>query len=312
MADAGRAVHPKGVYVSVITTKQLSRHYGQRVGIDDVNLEIGEGEVFGFLGPNGAGKTTTIRLLLGFLRPTLGRASICGWDCWAESPRVKREVGYLPGDLRLYPWTTGNTLLKIAERVRHTDLRANGRALADRFQLEMDLRVRKMSRGMRQKLGLIMAMVHNPRLLILDEPTSGLDPLMQDELANCLRERAAAGQTVFFSSHTLSEVESLCDRVAIVRQGQIIADEALQSLRGRARRMVELVFPDEAAAARVQLPEFLNLKRRDGCRCHCELVGQTPPLIAWAGQQTIEDISISQPDLESLFRKFYESSSEPQ
>ena len=298
--------------MSIITTQQLSRRYGRRVGIDAVNLDIGEGEIFGFLGPNGAGKTTTIRLLLGFLRPTVGRASIRGLDCWLESPRIKREVGYLPGDLRLYPWITGRTALKIIGRVRGADLRAGGADLADRFQLEMDLPVRKMSRGMRQKLGLIMALVHKPRLLILDEPTSGLDPLMQVELANCLRERASAGHTVFFSSHTLSEVETLCDRVAIVRQGRIIADTTLESLRGRARRIVELVFADSETAAGVELPGFLKLDRRDGRRYYCELEGPTGPLVRWAVQQAIEDISISRPDLESLFRKFYESSSEPQ
>ena len=157
-----------------------------------------------------------------------------------------------------------------------------------------------------------MALVHKPRLLILDEPSSGLDPLMQAELANCLRELASVGHTVFFSSHTLSEVETLCDRVAFVRQGHIIADETLQSLRGRARRNVELVFSDRETAARVQLPCFLKLNRRDGCQCYCELDGPTPPLIGWAAQQAIEDISISQPDLESLFRKFYQSASEPQ
>ena len=297
---------------TIIRTEQLSRHYGRRVGIDAVNLDIGEGEIFGFIGPNGAGKTTTIRLLLGFLRPTLGRASISSLDCWLESPRIKREVGYLPGDLRLYPWITGRTVLKIIGRVRGADLRASGADLADRFQLEMDLQVRKMSRGMRQKLGLLMALVHNPRLLILDEPTSGLDPLMQVELANCLRELASAGHTVFFSSHTLSEVESLCDRVAVVRQGHIIADETLQSLRGRARRIVEIVLADEETAACVQLPDFLKLNRRDGRQCYCELEGPTPPLICWAAQQAIEDMSISPPDLESLFRKFYESSLEPQ
>jgi len=298
--------------MNIITTEQLSRRYGGRMGIDAVNLDIAEGEIFGFLGPNGAGKTTTIRLLLGFLRPTLGRARVFGLDCWRESPRIKREVGYLPGDLRLYPWITGQTALKIIGRVRGTDLRASGADLADRFQLEMNLRVRKMSRGMRQKLGLIIALVHKPRLLILDEPSSGLDPLMQAELANCLRELASAGHTVFFSSHTLSEAESLCDRVAIVRQGHIIADEAIQSLRGRARRMVELVFPNSETAASLPLPSFLKLNRQDGRRCFCELEGTTPPLIGWAAKQAIEDISISPPDLESVFRRFYQSSTSPQ
>ena len=215
--------------MSIITTQALSRRYGRRLGIESANLEIGAGEIFGFLGPNGAGKTTTIRLLLGFLRPTYGCASIIGLDCWQESPRIKREVGYLPGDLRLYPWLTAHRALKIIGLVRGVDLYAAGADLAERFQLELDLPVRKMSRGTRQKLGLVMALAHKPRLLILDEPTSGLDPLMQVELAKCLRELAAVGHTVFFSSHTLSEVEALCDRVAIVRKGRIIADETLDS-----------------------------------------------------------------------------------
>jgi ABC-2 type transport system ATP-binding protein len=202
--------------------------------------------------------------------------------------------------------------LKIIGRVRGADLRASGTQLAERFQLEMNLCVRKMSRGMRQKLGLVMALVHRPRVLILDEPTSGLDPLMQDELASYLRELATAGHTVFFSSHKLSEVESLCDRVAIVRQGQIIADQTLQSLRARARRTVELVFADSEMAARAELPSFLTHDRQEGRRCYYELEGPTPPLVRWAAQQPIEDISISQPDLETLFRKLYRAPMEPQ
>ena len=298
--------------MSIISTEQLSRRYGRRIGIEAANLDVREGQIFGFLGANGAGKTTVIRLLTGFLRPTQGCASIFGLDCWRDSARIKREAGYLPGDLRLYPWLTGRTALKIIGRVRGVDLRANGAALADRFQLEMDLRVRRMSRGTRQKLGLLLALVHKPRLLILDEPTSGLDPVMQAELAKCLREFASAGHTVFFSSHTLREVETLCDRVAVVRQGHIIADETIQSLRAGARRNVELLFTDSETAARVALPVFLKHYRRDGRKLHCELEGPAPPLIRWAAQQSLEDISISPPDLESLFRIFYQVSLEQQ
>jgi len=297
--------------MSMIKTEGLSRSYGRRVGVDGVSLDVEEGEIFGFLGPNGSGKTTTIRLLLGFLRPSLGSASVDGLDCWHESSRIKRQVGYLPGDLRLYPWITGQTALKIIGQVRGIDLRASWRDLADRFQLEMDLPARKMSRGTRQKLGLIMALAHKPRLIVLDEPTSGLDPLMQIELANCLRELAGLGHTVFFSSHTLSEVDALCDRVAIVRRGRIIADESLRALRDRARRMVELDFSEKVTADRVQLPEFLKLIRRKGNTFYCELEGKSPPLIDWAARQAIEDMTISQPDLEILFRKYYETATEP-
>ena len=298
--------------MSIITTERLSRQYGRRVGIDALSLAVAEGEIFGFLGPNGAGKSTTIRLLLGFLRPTSGCARIFGFDCWSESPRIKRDVGYLPGYLRLYPWITARTAIRIVEQVRRVEMRKNGADLADRFQLELDLRVKKMSRGMRQKLGLILALAHKPRLLILDEPTTGLDPLMQAELAGCLQQLAATGHTVFFSSHTLSEVEGLCDRVAIVRKGHIVADEMLQSLRDHASRLVELVFSDEETAARLQLPDCLKPIRRDGCRWHCELDGPTPPLVRWVARQAIRDISIGQPDLESLFHRFYESPSEPE
>jgi ABC-2 type transport system ATP-binding protein len=294
--------------MSVIATQQLSKRYGRRIGLDSADMNVREGEIFGFLGANGAGKTTAIRLLLGFLRPSHGRATIFGLDCWHDSARVKRDVGYLPGDLRLYPWLTAQRALKIVGQVRGLDLRAGGADLARRFQLEMDLRVRRMSRGTRQKLGLIMAIVHKPRLLVLDEPTSGLDPVMQSVLASYLRELASAGHTVFFSSHTLREVETLCDRVAVVRQGRVIADETLQSLRARARRTVELVFANEAAAAGAALPDFLQTQRRDGRRLFCELEGPATALVRWAAQQPLADMTISPPDLESLFRKFYDLS----
>lgn len=297
--------------MSILRTEQLTRRYGRRIGVDGISLEIGAGEVFGFLGPNGSGKTTTIRLLMGFLQPDAGRASILGRDCWRQSALVKRDVGYLPGDLRLYPWLTARKALDIFGKVRGTNLKQAGSELAERFRLELDVRVQKMSRGMRQKLGLILAMVHKPKLLVLDEPTSGLDPLMQEELARSVRDLAAAGHTVFFSSHTLSEVENLCDRVAIVREGRIIADERLETLRGRARRSVQLVFADLQSADAVAWPSFLHVVDRDGRRCRCELEGPTPPLVAWAAGQPLADVTIGAPDLESVFHKYYQSPSEP-
>ena len=301
------SISPQLLAVSVILAEDLSRHYGRRRGIDRLNLDIGEGELFGFLGPNGAGKTTTIRLLLGFLRAHSGRASVFGLDAWCHTAKIKRDVGYLPGDLRLYPWFTAHSALKICSQVRGTGLEKYGFELADRFSLELSVPVRKMSRGMRQKLGLVLALAHRPRLLVLDEPTSGLDPLMQDELANCLRELAQAGHTVFFSSHTLSEVEQLCDRVAIVRAGRIVADETLQTLHQRARRSVSIVFDQIETAQRLEPPGFLDIETRDGQRWKCELTGVSGDLIRWAAAQPISDLTIGQPDLESLFRKFYAS-----
>ena len=296
--------------MKIITAERLSKRYGRRIGIEAVDLAILEGEIFGFLGPNGAGKSTTIRLLLGFLRPSAGRAGIFGLDCWRHSHRIKREVGYLPGDLRLYPWMTVRNAVNIFGQIRGLDLSAAGADLAERFRLELNLPVRKMSRGMRQKLGLILALAHRPRLLVLDEPTSGLDPLMQQELADCLRELASRGHTVFFSSHTLSEVEQLCDRVAIVRDGRIVADETLQALRSRARRAVTLSFANTEVASQVAAPDFLTVQNRSSGQWECELVGSTQALVHWAAEQSLEDISIGQPDLESLFRKYYKTREE--
>ena len=173
--------------MSVISTEALTHRYGRRIGIKDLSLSVPEGSLFGFLGPNGAGKTTTIRVLLGFLRPSSGRASLFGLDCWRESSRIKAEVGYLPGDLRLHSWMTGAQALALFGAIRCRDLRREGDELAQRFHLDLSVKVRNMSRGTRQKLGLILAMAHRPRLLVLDEPSASLDPLMQEELRSQLR-----------------------------------------------------------------------------------------------------------------------------
>lgn len=292
--------------MSVIQTQQLRKIYGNRVAVESLDLQVQAGEIFGFLGPNGAGKSTTIRILMGFLQPHGGSARIDGLDCWSQSARIKKHVGYLPGDPRLYWWMTGRTALRIVGESRGMDLSARGAELADRFGLELHLRVGRMSRGTRQKLGLLLALAHQPRVLILDEPTSGLDPIIQKVVAQTIRESAAAGGTVFFSSHTLSEVEQLCDRVAIVRAGRIVADERLETLRARARRTVELNFA-ESAGPLSGLPPFLELLHRNGTRWTCALEGPATPLIEWAARQPLVDLAISPPDLESLFHSYYEN-----
>lgn len=294
--------------VDVIATEALTRRYGKRIGVDGINLVVPEGDIFGFLGSNGAGKTTLIRVLMGFLRPSEGRAVVFGHDCWRRSPTIKRDTGYLPGDLRLYPWLTGAAAMRIVGHIRGMDLRSAGHALADRFSFDMSLRVRKMSRGTRQKLGLIMALVHRPKLLVLDEPTSGLDPIMQNVLGEFLRELSRHGTTVFFSSHTLSEVEQLCDRVAIVRAGKIVADETLASLRARAHREAVVTFSNPEAAARAVLPTGARLLDRHDSRVRIELDGPAGPLVKWASAQSIVDLSIGPPDLGTLFRTFYDVS----
>ncbi len=295
---------------SVVRTEGLTRYYGRRIGVEGVDLAIPSGQIFGFLGPNGAGKTTTIRILLGFLRPSRGYAEIFGRSCWKYRARNNRDIGYLPGDLRVYPWLTMRKALRISGLTRHMNLSKFGKELCDQFRLEMDLPARKMSRGMRQKLGLILALAHKPRLLVLDEPTGGLDPLIQDELMGLLRQWAHEGHTVFFSSHTLSEVEQLCDYIAIVQAGRIVANASLDSLRDRASRAVTLLFRDADVAQQTPPPDFLEVESHIGRQWDCELRGPTPPLLQWAATQPLADITIGPPNLETLFRRYYRMAKE--
>ena len=291
--------------MAILKTRELEKRYGNRVGVKDINLTVHPGTIFGFLGPNGAGKTTAIRLFLGFLKPTSGTAQILGLDCWKKSHRIKREVGYLAGDVRLYPWLTVRNAMPILSGARKRDLAQAGLLLAERFTLNPDKTVRKMSRGMRQKLGLILALAHPSKLIVLDEPTSGLDPLIRLSLAALLRERAAEGAAVFFSSHTLSEVEQLCDRVAIVRAGSIVTNESLDEMRSRARRRVEIRFETEVAARDVVTPDYLAFVSRNKDRWHAELSGEAGVLTQWLATQPVRDFTIGPPDLETIFHASY-------
>ena len=289
--------------MSVVVIDKLTKRYGRRIGIDRVTLQVAQGDIFGFLGPNGAGKTTAIRVLLGLLRPTAGSARIFGSDCWRSSRRIKQEVGYLPGDLRLYPQRTGNDLLRICGAIRRRDLRSPGQTLAELFSLDLNVTVRRMSRGMRQKLGLILALAHRPQLLILDEPTASLDPLMQERLIEFLRGLAGEGHTIFFSSHSLSEVERLCDRVAIVRDGRLVADETLQSLRDNARRVVTIRWHTDDGD--LQAPPFLDVHHRDDHLWEASLRGDVTLLLEWLRDRPVADFTVGHPDLDSLFRQYY-------
>ena len=296
--------------MSLIQLENLTRGYGRRRGVERVSLSVAEGVLFGFLGPNGAGKTTTIRVLLGFLRPGGGAAKIFGLDCWHDSKAIKRDIGYLPGDLRLSEWMNGATALSIFGAVRGLDLTRSGRELAGTFDLDLRVKVRDMSRGMRQKLGLILALAHAPRLLVLDEPTSALDPLMQQVLHDHLRKLAAAGHTVFFSSHSLGEVEQLCDRVAIVRDGALVADESLAALRDRAGHDVTIRWKDESHARGIAPPEFLRLTRREGAVWQGTLDGPAHRLVDFLAGKQVEELNIGRPDLESLFQLYYQHDQE--
>ncbi|MEE8169633.1 MAG: ABC transporter ATP-binding protein [Phycisphaerae bacterium] len=288
--------------MDVVAVENLLKDYGAVRALDGLTMAVPAGSIFGFLGPNGAGKTTAIRILMGLLRPTDGRATVFGRDCWRDSLRIRRRVGYLPGDLRLYAQLTGRSTLGFLAAARGGGLEREIRRLCDRFQMDLDRRVRSYSRGNRQKLGLIQALMHRPDLLILDEPTASLDPLIQQVLYDELRAAAGRGATVLFSSHTLSEVELLCEFVAIVRDGRLVESNRVQALRARAIRRVEFTVSDGQAAP----PDGFQLRaRHEDCYVGAWR-GPMQPLLAWMAAASLRDVIIAPPDLEELFLSYYD------
>ncbi|MFN0132023.1 MAG: ABC transporter ATP-binding protein [Phycisphaerales bacterium] len=288
---------------NAIELRDLTKRYGPRRGVDAASLDVPLGSLYGFLGPNGAGKTTTIRILLGLLRAHGGSARVLGLDAWRDGPALRREVGSIPGDFRFYPWMDGRGALRLFGAIRQRDMLKRGCELAERFSLDLSVRVRRMSRGMRQKLGLILALAHDPQLLILDEPSTALDPLMQDQLRDELRTAASRGRTVFFSSHSLAEVEALCDRVAIVREGRLVAQDSLDSLRRRAGH--EVIVRWRSGGEPSAPPPSLEVVSRDNGVWKATTRGPVREVLAWLGAAPVEDVTIGPPSLESLFRAHY-------
>ncbi len=289
--------------MSPILVRELRKRYGAVEVLHGIDLAVPRGSLYGFLGPNGAGKTTLIRILLGLLRANGGEAQVFGEDAWRHGPRLRARIGYLPGDVRFYPGLTGRAMLDYFARTRGVDARREIRRLADAFELDLDKRVRNYSRGMKQKLGLIQALMHAPELLILDEPTTALDPLMQGVLYSELRAFAGRDGTVLFSSHTLSEVEELCDQVAILRSGRVIEQERIEVLRGRAVRRIEMQFARDVQ--RCDPPAGLRLLHEQNGRVCAAWSGPMEPLLSWLARNRVTDLTIAPPDLEQLFLAYY-------
>jgi ABC-2 type transport system ATP-binding protein len=287
----------------VITTGSLTKYYGKVVGVEDLDLEVFEGELFGYLGPNGAGKTTTLRLLMGMLRPSRGTATVLGLDAWKDSVEVNANVGYLPGDAPLYERMTGEGHIRfVAGFNDHGE--KEGFRLADRLGLELDRRVGGFSRGMKQKLALILALMKKPPLLLMDEPTGGLDPLVQQTVYEILNEYREDGSTVLFSSHNLPEVERICDRVGVIRQGRLVGTERIEDLRNKRLRNVEIIFAGEAPADLDLLPGVSGLERA-GNRVQLKLKGDINPLIRKVADYRVADFSVGHASLEDVFLEFY-------
>jgi ABC-2 type transport system ATP-binding protein len=293
-----------------IELRELTRDYGSVRALDAVSLSVEPGEIIGFLGPNGAGKTTAIRILFDLIRPTAGAAFVQGFDCQAESLAARARMGYLPGEMHLYEDLTGRQTIDYFATLRQQ--RPDAAYVDDlvtRLQFDPSRGVQAYSKGNRQKLGLILAVMHRPEVLVLDEPTSGLDPLIQDEVAGLLFEFAASGGTVFFSSHVMSEVERMCHRAAFLREGKLIAIEDVAAIKGRSLHLVEVTFAEPVPANAFRLPGTREVQR-DGNTVHLEVRDGIDAVVKAIGQFPVVDLRTERPSLEEVFRAYYQEEGE--
>jgi beta-exotoxin I transport system ATP-binding protein len=288
-----------------IATLGLSKNFGAGRGLFDLDLEVERGEIFGFLGPNGAGKSTTMRLLVDLIRPTAGSATVLGLDSRAGSLEIRRRVGFLAGDFGLYPKLTGAVVLDYLAELRGGVERGRRDALAERFGADLHRPIRELSTGNRQKLGLIQAFMHDPELLILDEPIAGLDPLVQQSFHSLLAEVRGRGATIFLSSHTLSEVERVTDRLAILREGRLVVVDSLDNLRRVAVQRLEIEFaaPVPAQAFR-GLPGVRDVTAA-GSTVTVAFQGSADPVVKAAAAQEVRAIRSREDDLEEIFLRYY-------
>ena len=290
-----------------IETEKLTKSYGRKArGIEEVNLAVEEGEVFGFLGPNGAGKTTTVRTLLGFLRPTGGRGEVFGLDIRKDSVEVRARVGNLPGEFALEDKMTGEGLLRFFARLRGVKDLGYARELAERLGAELHRPMRRLSRGNKQKIGLVQAMFHRPPLLILDEPTGGLDPLVQEEFLDIIEEVKAEGRTVFFSSHNLAEVERVCDRVGIIRGGRLVAVETTETLVDKSFRHVVLTFAEDVDPKPFEALSGVKDLKAGGNRLAFTLYDDLDEMVKLAASHELVNMEYERPSLEEVFLTYYE------
>jgi len=293
------------VSIPAIELRDVVKDYGRVHALCGIDLSVEAGQIFGFLGPNGAGKTTTIRILLDLIRPTAGTARVLGLDAQQESLEVRKRVGYLPGDLRLYEGMRGHDFLDLIDSFRPEKRDpAYRRQLLERLELDPSLTIRTLSKGNKQKMGLVQALMHRPEVLILDEPTSGLDPLVQLEVAQLLEEATAEGRSVFFSSHVLSEVERLSHAVAIIRSGLIVAVEDIARLKGRSVHILEVTFAEPPPADLFALPGVREL-RRDGNTVHVQSRDSLDAVVKAIGRHRVVDLRTEQPSLEDIFLAYY-------
>lgn len=282
----------------IIETENLTKYYGKIRGIENLSFSIEKGEIFGFLGPNGAGKTTTIRTLLGFLKPTRGKAFIFGKDVEKEIVKIKEKTGYIPGELALYGDLTGKDLLKYFGTLRRNFDEEKREKLLEIFELPLNRKVKGYSRGMKQKLSIVQAFMHNPELIVMDEPTAGLDPLLQGKFYDFLREEKKEGKTMFISSHILTEVEKVSDRVGIIKEGNLVALENVDSLKSKKGKVVKV-----KATEKIKI-KGIELKMENGWTSFV-VTKDVDDVIKELAKYTIKDIEIGELSLEEIFMHYY-------
>jgi ABC-2 type transport system ATP-binding protein len=303
---ARRVPFPEVEFPLAIETDGLTKSYGPTLALDRLDLAVASGEVYGYLGPNGAGKTTTIRLLLGLHHPTAGRAQLFGVDAWDDPVRAHRRVAYVAGEPFLWPSMTGAETLEFLGRLHGGVDQAYRDLLVERFRLEPDKKIRALSKGNRQKVQLVAALATRADLLLLDEPTSGLDPLMEMAFRECIAEAKDRGQTVFLSSHILSEVEATCDRVGILRAGRLVDQGTMSELRHLKAQTIEVTFAGDPP----ELPSLsgVRMERAGPSTLRFEVTGQVAPLIDELAGEPVVSLTARQPSLEEIFLHHYDSS----
>jgi ABC-2 type transport system ATP-binding protein len=290
---------------TVIETKNLTKTYGKSRGITDVNIRVNKGDIFGFLGPNGAGKSTTIRTLLDFIRPTSGSATIFGMDCQKDTVQIKKRIGYIPGDFGLFGNMTGWKYLEYFGKVRGGYDAESAKQYAARLDIRLDRKMKEYSRGMRQKVAIIQAFMNRPDLIVMDEPTSGLDPLVQQTFMDMVRERANDGTTIFMSSHVLSEVEKVCNRVAIIKEGKIATEEKVEDLRKKSGNVLQVKFVDEVNPEVFRIPGVINPVRQNG-HIRMTVAGNMEAVLGEVSRHKVVEITIHPMTLEEIFMHYYE------
>jgi ABC-2 type transport system ATP-binding protein len=285
----------------------LGKRYGHsdKFALNKVSIKVMPGEVYGFLGPNGAGKSTTIRLLMNFIQPTSGSAQILGMDVVRQSVDIKRRVGYLSGDIALYSKMTGRQFLDYMGELQPPQNLKYVNALAERFQANLNVKIRDLSKGNRQKIGLLQAFMHKPKVLILDEPTSGLDPLMQEQFFELLKESTKAGGCVFVSSHNLSEVQKMCGRIGFIREGELIMEQALDEVAELAARTFDITFSGPAPKAELKAIAASQVKPVSTNQVTISLRGNLSPLFKVLARHNVAAINQREVNLEEEFLSFY-------